>query len=57
MDGSGYIEFREFLMVVSMTSAHTEPREKLHWVFSMYDVDGNGTVDAREMENMLQVIQ
>ena len=46
---NGTINFRDFLMVVHLTS-NGSPEDKLRTMFSLYDKDGNGSIDAAEME-------
>ena len=46
---NGTINFRDFLMVIHLTSNGT-PEDKLRTMFSLYDKDGNGSIDAGEME-------
>ena len=41
LDRNGYVDFREFLLALQMTSKDSEPREKLSWAFNLYDTDGN----------------
>ena len=41
----GNINFRDFLMVVHLTSAGSA-EDKLRTMFSLYDVDGNGSIEC-----------
>merc|ERR1712042_159567 len=54
-DKNGFIDFKEFLLAMDVTSSGT-PEEKLNWAFSMYDVDGNGGIDLVEMTNLVKSI-
>jgi len=51
-DKNGFIDFKEFLLSIDVTSAGT-PTEKLEWAFRMYDVDGNGWIDLEEMTRLV----
>ncbi|CAG5133496.1 unnamed protein product [Candidula unifasciata] len=55
-DKSGSIEFKEFLLAINITSNKGNPKDKLEWAFSMYDIDGNQTIDKKEMENIIKAI-
>ncbi len=54
-DGSGEIDFCEFMMAVSVT-AKGDIKEKLTLAFKMFDLDKNGTVDRKEMEKIMEAI-
>jgi len=54
-DRNGYIDFKEFLLAIYITSGGTA-EEKLDWAFSMYDVDGNGYIDLKEMTLIVKSI-
>ena len=55
-NGSGYIEFREFVLAMNLTSNKGDTMEKLNWAFSMYDIDGNGTIDKAEIEVVMEAV-
>merc|ERR1711994_166491 len=54
-DKNGFIDFKEFLLAIDITSAGS-PEEKLNWAFSMYDVDENGMIDLNEMTRLVKSI-
>ena len=54
-DNSGKIDFNEFLLAINITSGG-QPKEKLEWAFQMYDIDGNGTIEKKEMTEIIKVI-
>ncbi len=55
MDGSGKIDFTEFLVAVATTSS-TDLRKKLKMAFNLYDTNDNGRIEKKEMEKMLIAI-
>lgn len=54
-DSSGFIDFVEFLLAVSMTSTKDASR-KIELFFSMYDIDQNGLIDENEMRCVVESI-
>ncbi|RNA44289.1 neuronal calcium sensor 2-like [Brachionus plicatilis] len=54
-DGSGEIDFVEFLIAISVTS-QGDIKDKLRMAFNMYDIDKNGRIDKKEMEKIIEAI-
>eukprot|EP00091_Calanus_sinicus_P010795 TRINITY_DN2482_c0_g1_i1.p1 TRINITY_DN2482_c0_g1~~TRINITY_DN2482_c0_g1_i1.p1 ORF type:complete len:178 (-),score=67.01 TRINITY_DN2482_c0_g1_i1:126-659(-) len=52
---NGTINFRDFLMVVHVTS-NGSAEDKLRTMFSLYDQDGNGSIDGAEMNSVIRDI-
>lgn len=54
-DKSGFIDFKEFMYSLSVTS-RGNLEEKLEWAFKIYDVDGDGFVTKYEMESIIRSV-
>ncbi|CAG0892977.1 unnamed protein product [Cyprideis torosa] len=54
-DSNGYVDFREFLLALDMTS-NGSAMDKLEWAFKLYDVDGNGVIDQKEIMKILNAV-
>ncbi|CAF3242336.1 unnamed protein product [Rotaria socialis] len=55
-DKSNTIDFREFLIGLSITSASNSTKIKLEWTFNVFDIDGNGLLTRRESLEVIDVI-
>jgi Ca2+-binding EF-hand superfamily protein len=54
MCASKNISLQEFLLAINVTSSGTA-EQKLKWAFRMYDIDGNGHIDLKEMIKIIKV--
>lgn len=54
-DKNGKINFKEFLLFLNHECT-TNPRERLNWMFDLFDITGNGKIDRNEMIKIYQVI-
>jgi Ca2+-binding EF-hand superfamily protein len=54
-DNNGYIDFIEFLLAVNVNS-NGNMRDKLTLAFDIYDINGNGQIDKKEMTKVITAI-
>jgi len=54
-DNSGTMEFKEFIVALSLTAKGT-PQQKLRWAFAIYDIDNSGSIDIHEMAEIFKAI-
>ncbi len=56
LDKSNTVDFREFLIGLSMTSKTSSPATKLEWLFHVFDIDGNGLLTREECLKVIDII-
>ncbi len=56
LDKSNTVDFREFLIGLSMTSTTSSPQTKLEWIFHVFDIDGNGLLTRNECLEVIDAI-
>ena len=53
-DNSGTLNFYE-LMCIKYAKISTTTRDKLEWIFKVFDMDGGGSIDYEEFRYKLQL--
>ena len=48
-DGSGEIDFEEFLIIMARDKKNTDPMDEAMKIFNTFDKDGSGAIDADEL--------
>ena len=55
-DKSGFVDFQEFMVTFSIIG-DGDMEKRLGWVFDLYDINDDGHVDRKEIENILRVVK
>ena len=53
INGSGTIDFREFLGIMMKKMKETDNEDELIEVFKIFDTDGNGLINSNELLNVM----
>ena len=53
---NGYIDFSEFLLGVTLLSSSDRIVDKLRFIYVIYDLDGNGGIDLKEMIKVIECL-
>jgi len=53
-DGSGAIEFNEFLTMMARKGAGSDPEKELREAFKVFDRDGTGTISRDELRHVMK---
>ncbi|XP_077155657.1 guanylyl cyclase-activating protein 3 [Ranitomeya variabilis] len=56
MNKDGFIDFLEFIAAINLV-LRGKIDQKLKWYFKLYDADGNGSVDRKELLSILTAVQ
>lgn len=56
MNKDGFIDFAEFIAAVNLV-VRGKMDQKLKWYFKLYDADGNGSIDKKELLNIFMTVQ
>merc|ERR1711944_109449 len=52
-NGDGYVDFREFMIVLYVMS-HGTPEENLKKIFQVFDINNDGTVSQKELDRVVK---
>ncbi|KAL4235606.1 Hippocalcin-like protein 1 [Mactra antiquata] len=55
-DGNGTVNFREFLIGLCVSGNDENSGSKLRWAFEMYDINGDGYISRKEMNEIVEAI-
>ncbi|XP_066477141.1 guanylyl cyclase-activating protein 3 [Tiliqua scincoides] len=56
MNEDGFIDFLEFIAAINLV-IRGKIDQKLKWYFKLYDADGNGTIDKKELVSIFTAVQ
>ncbi|OCT94481.1 guanylyl cyclase-activating protein 3 [Xenopus laevis] len=56
MNKDGFIDFLEFIAAINLV-LRGKIDQKLKWYFKLYDADGNGSIDRKELLSILTAVQ
>ncbi|XP_059021231.1 guanylyl cyclase-activating protein 3 [Mustela lutreola] len=56
MNKDGFIDFLEFIAAINLV-IRGKMEQKLKWYFKLYDADGNGSIDKKELLNIFMAVQ
>ena len=54
IDGSGTIEFAEFLALITRKTEESEAEDELREIFRVFDEDGDGYISAVELKHVMR---